>query len=152
MAYFTLGKYDWLTNILQHDKERIGANFAHNGDPFDGSISCLQIYDYALDPASINLKKKCPDLPSELTATPCPLGYNYYNGQCYKVALTQATFSQAEVQCLPDSDSPYRSQLMWTENLKHWDHVAKLVEDKTGYSSFWAGISDRDEDGYFITA
>jgi hypothetical protein len=151
MAYFTLESYDWLSKIFKNDMVRIGGDAHHNGSPFDGSISCLQVYVDALDPATINWKKHCPDLPVAKQATPCPVGYNYFDGQCYKVAATQATFSQAEVQCLPEKNSPYRSQLMWTENLKHWDHVAKLVEDETSVTSFWAGISDRDKDGYFVT-
>ena len=30
---------------------------------FDGSISCLQFFDYALDSPTIALKKNCEDLP-----------------------------------------------------------------------------------------
>ena len=122
------------------------------GRGYSGSVSCLQIFNYAMDIATIHLKKHCPDLPDEYKADPCPQGQNYYDGMCYDVSLTQASFSQAEVLCLPKKDERYRSQLMWTENTKHWDHVGKLVKEKTSFLAFWAGISDRNSDLFFSSS
>jgi len=150
MFYMDLGNYDWLQNVFQ-EPVRIGASTTATGDPFDGSISCLQVYDYALDIATVHWKKYCPDVPLGVKSLPCNPGEHYYDGQCYKIALTKASFAQAEVLCLPPKDSRYRSQMMWTFNRIHWDHVSRMVEKETGYSSMWAGISDMDEDMLFTT-
>ncbi len=68
------------------------------------------------------------------------------------MALTQASYSQAEVLCLPNKGDTHRSQLMWTRNARHWDHVSKLVKEKTSFDYFWAGISDRDADSFFMSS
>ena len=45
---------------------------------FDGSISCLQFFDKALDSPTISMKKYCQDLPEERTVKPCPHDYEFY--------------------------------------------------------------------------
>ena len=100
-----------------------------------GSISCLQIFDYALDPAAMLLKKNCQDLPEEFRQPPCPLDYELYDGICYKVSSVPATFAEAEMVCLPNTQSRYESQLAYTENPKHWHYLSKKVSEKTDRSS-----------------
>jgi hypothetical protein len=153
MNYFPLKSYQWMSKVFKQPVW-LGGNININitDKPFHGSISCLQVYDYALDAATLTLKKLCPDIPSEQLMTPCPQGYVFFDDWCYKIALTQASYAQAEVLCLPDKDSPYKTQLMWTENPIHWDYVGRLVELDTTYTAFWAGISDRDEDTFFSSS
>ena len=100
--------------------------------PFDGRMSCLQFYDYALDPQTISLKKYCPDLPEELKNNPCLENYIYYDGMCYKISENAMSFAKAEMFCVPDMKSPYESQLMYTDNPKTWDYIIQKVKDKHG--------------------
>ena len=64
----------------------------------------------------------------------------------------------AEMRCLPGQDDPYESQLMYTENPRHWAHVANLAKKKweklelDADPIFWAGFSDRAGDGFGTTS
>ena len=83
---------------------------------------------------------------------PCPPNFHYFDGTCYGVEFSQGavTFPQAEVICLPQPDDPYEKKLAWTENLEHWDFMTFLAKEQTGSTSIWAGISDRDKDGFYV--
>ena len=49
-------------------------------------MSCVQIYNDALDPAQIHLnKKRCQDMDSVPTESFCPSEYDYFDDMCYKV-------------------------------------------------------------------
>ena len=52
---------------------------------FHGSVSCLQIYNVAMNEAELITKKKCPDLPASTKSSPCPEGFNAYKNKCIKV-------------------------------------------------------------------
>ncbi len=150
-GYFKVTKEKVIETIFKGPL-RIGSRPDPEKESFDGRISCLQIYDDALDQATVHYKSTCKDADSSLLKTsPCTDGYDYYEGQCYYVSLSKDTFSKAEVKCLPKVDSLYRSQLLWTENPKVWHHFATIVKEKTGSSMFHAGISDQDNDGFFET-
>ena len=119
--------------------------------PFDGSVSCLQIFDYGMDPATVHFKKYCPDF--DTNTNPCRIGQRYFDGVCYGMAPAPNNFASAEVACLPEVSEVYESQLAWTENIEHWDFMAHLVKTSSpNADSFWAGISDRDKDGFFVTS
>ena len=104
-----------------------------------------------MDPATVTLKQDCKDLDPSERSNRCSLGSQYYDGSCYKVMNTQYKFSEAEVACLPTSDSPYNSRMIWTEKLDHFDFVSNLVHKETGYLTFWIGLSDMEEDGFFTS-
>ncbi len=118
---------------------------------FSGGVSCIQFFEEALDEATAHYKSKCKDLlPTSLTQPePCPDDWIFYDGQCYLVSLSKEVFSKAEVKCLPNVNSDYNSRLTWTENPKVWHHLSVLVKAKTGSTSYFAGISDQDDDGFF---
>lgn len=47
--------------------------------PFVGGLSCVQIYDQALNEGEVHMKSKCPDADYETyKAKPCPEGYTYF--------------------------------------------------------------------------
>ena len=122
---------------------------------FDGSISCLQFFDYDLDSPTMALKKYCQDLPKEKTVKPCPLEYEFYDDWCYKISVSVANFATAEMRCLPDKDDPYETQLMYSENPRHWAYIANLMKKQLEIDTtliFWAGFSDRAEDGFGSTS
>ena len=52
---------------------------------FQGSVSCLQWYNAAMNEAELITKKDCPDLPQSTKASPCPDGYSRYKEKCIKV-------------------------------------------------------------------
>ena len=51
---------------------------------FSGSISCLQLYNTALNEAEVRLKKECIDA-NEYKTEICPDGYSLIKNMCYKV-------------------------------------------------------------------
>ena len=159
MKPYTLPNYEWIPKIFkqpfilgQDVDDTFGDQIVRS---FRGSISCLQFFDYALDPASIVMKKYCPDVPEEFqTPSPCPTDYEFYDDTCYKISAVPATFSEAEMVCLPDPTSPYESQLTYIEDPQHWQFLSKKVAFKTDNvaNTFWAGISDRARDGFFTNS
>ncbi len=126
-----------------------GLNDTGGGAGFDGKISCIQIYDEALDLATVHYKKECPDASEQIHTDPCPKGYDYYEGQCYHVSINPKKFSNAEVSCLPDSESKYKFQLLWTENPKILHHFISIINEKTDFDTMFVGLSDKDFDGEF---
>ena len=52
---------------------------------FQGSISCLQVYDVALNEAQIARKMNCPDADPMTKSRPCPPGFKSHQDACYKV-------------------------------------------------------------------
>ena len=65
-TYFDLESNKWIRNIFNGDEVTLGGKIGSDIAAFDGSISCLQIFDYAMDPATIHLKKFCLDLPEKV--------------------------------------------------------------------------------------
>ena len=61
-TYFVFESDKWIGKIFNGDGVNLGGKIGSDIGAFDGSISCLQIFDYAMDPATIHLKKFCPDL------------------------------------------------------------------------------------------
>ena len=135
-VYFPFVSHKWIPNIFNGDEVTLGGKLGSDIAAFDGSISCLQIFDYAMDPATVHLKKYCPDIPEKQEQL-CPPAYSYFDGTCYGVQYLQGplTFPQTEVACLPQPDSPYEKRLAWTENLEHWDFMVFLAKEQTGKTS-----------------
>ena len=52
---------------------------------FQGSISCLQLYNVAMNDAEILTKQDCPDVSQSSKSVPCPDGYKIYQDKCIKV-------------------------------------------------------------------
>ena len=107
-----------------------------------------------MDPATAHFKKFCPDLKTvgEIDV-PCSTGYEYYNGICYKILEElEYVYSQAELGCLPEANSPYRSQIIWTDNIAQYNHISFKVKEKLGVDSDWAGISDKDKTGFYTSS
>lgn len=146
--YFSLENYNWIPKIFEGEQVKLGGLVSGPGENFDGAVSCFQIFDYAMDPATIQLKKYCPDLPQK--SKPCPIGQSYFDGMCYEVSATSMTFAQAEVACMPNIESPHEKRLISSKNLEHLDFVAHLAKENGEALSVWAGISDNNEDGTFI--
>jgi len=55
------------------------------GDNFEGSMSCVQVYNAALQPPQIHARMNCTTVDKADQRTPCPLGYTYFDSMCYKV-------------------------------------------------------------------
>lgn len=124
-----------------------------DAETFEGSISCLQFFDYALDEPTMTLKKQCQDLPDSFKTSPCPVDYEYYDHWCYKFSPEPGTYGKAEIACLPGKDDPYDSQVMFSENPRHWAHVGKLLRERfSGTLTYWAGFTDRAKDGFATTS
>ena len=54
---------------------------------FRGSLSCLQIYNAAMNEAELITKKNCPDSDVSTKSSSCPDGYTPYKMICIKVAI-----------------------------------------------------------------
>ena len=148
--------YDWMNSVFK-GPVYIGSDtpeYLDQSISFDGSISCLQFFDYDLDSPTMALKKYCQDLPEEKTVKPCPIEYEFYDDWCYKISVDVASFATAEMRCLPEKDDPYETQLMYSENPRHWAYIANLMKKQLEIDTiiFWAGFSDRAEDGFGSTS
>ena len=86
--YFSVPSFDWFATMFS-SRLVIGAIQNVTADPgafpFHGSISCLQIYSAALNPAQIQLKSKCLDA-AKYQSSPCPSGFQLYDGICISVS------------------------------------------------------------------
>ena len=158
MRPYSLPNYEWIPKIFKAPFY-LGQDEPNRPNLIDrsfwGSVSCLQFFDYALDPASIEVKKFCPDVPEEFkTPSPCPTDYEFYDDTCYKISSVPATFAEAEMVCLPAFTSPYESHLTYIEDPQHWQFLSKKVALKTDNvaNTLWAGLSDRARDGFFTNA
>ena len=56
-------------------------------------------------------------------------------------------FAGGEAGCLPDVDSPYRSQLLSPNNHRINEALLEEVSGLTSEDSFWIGCDDADSDG-----
>ena len=145
--YFEIDDFNWISKVFTGEQVVIGGMHSDSNDnlkSFDGSISCLQIFDYFLDLAAISMKKYCPDVDKK--EQKCPLNYHFFDGICYGVQSSKYSFSQAEAACLPKHDSPYESRLAFTNNLEHLDFISYIAKDSTESISSWIGLADKDED------
>ena len=156
VEHFEMYSYDWVSSVFSPGSKMILAASDESTTPaFDGSISCLQIFDFYMDPATMHYMKNrpCPRVDKDGNPvepdSPCPENYQHYDGECFKILSDQYVFSQAEVICLPDTKSPYRSQLIVSNNLRLLNHVSEKVKAKTSLKSYWIGLSDRDQNGVF---
>ena len=139
--------FSWIDKIFNGKETYLGGVPGSNPSEisgYDGNFACVQIFDYAMNTASMNLKKYCPDLAEK--AEKCPPGYRFFDRKCYSVNPTPMSFSQAEVACLPDKTSSYESSLAFSENSEHWDFMAFIAMEEAGSSTIWGGVSDFDLD------
>lgn len=58
----------------------------------------------------------------------------------FQISTTKASFADAEVNCLPQVNAEYRSQLAWTTNRLHWEFLAAHVNKTFGSPHFWVGL------------
>ena len=140
--------YDWL-NVFKGEVY-LGDEFSRY-QAFDGSISCVQFFNYALDPATMSMKKHCQDIPEDKVSKPCPENYEFYDNTCYKISDMEEKFSKAEFRCLPQKDDAYETHLMSSDHPRHWAYVSKLVKSKLEVDNFWAGFSDQAVNGNATT-
>ena len=150
LEYFNLDNYDWIPKVFTGQNVGLGGeNMPGNMNTFDGSISCLQIFDYSMDLAMIQMKKNCPDVT--VKAEKCPLNYHYFDGMCYGAQSAKYSFSQAEAICLPKFDSPHEIRLAFSKNLEHLDFISHVAKENTGSLSTWIGLADKNEDEDYLT-
>ncbi|XP_059096708.1 uncharacterized protein LOC131891201 [Tigriopus californicus] len=117
----------------------IGKDQFNDSRTFHGSLSCLQIFNKGMLPSYVRFHKHCQNASSQVT-DPCPEGFDFFDGMCYKIAISLASFIEAEIACSSNRDETgrYRSQLMWTRKL--------------GESEFWVGLDDLAGLGEFETS
>jgi hypothetical protein len=89
MQYFAIPSFDWFDPMFG-SRIMLGAVQSTTLDPsalpFQGSLSCLQMFGSALNPAQIQYKSNCTDAAKILTP-PCPTGYQFYDGVCIGVNI-----------------------------------------------------------------
>ena len=89
MQNFPVANLDWF-DAMFGAKLMMGATINKTLDPsafpFQGSLSCLQIFTSALNPAQIQYKSNCTDA-AKFTSSPCPTGYQLYDGICIMVSI-----------------------------------------------------------------
>ncbi|TRY78483.1 hypothetical protein TCAL_13095 [Tigriopus californicus] len=125
----------------------IGKDQFNDSRTFHGSLSCLQIFNKGMLPSYVRFHKHCQNASSQVT-DPCPEGFDFFDGMCYKIAISLASFIEAEIACSSNRDETgrYRSQLMWTRKREHYEFV------QLGESEFWVGLDDLAGLGEFETS
>ena len=84
--YFFFDDGNWLETVGNNTRIRIGGmKKPPDNEKFHGSVSCVQIYNAAMNEAELITKMNCPDLPVSTKSSPCPEGYNPYKEKCIKV-------------------------------------------------------------------
>ncbi len=126
-------------------KVMVGGNRAEKMYNFRGSISCVQFFDRAFTEAEIYANRACDKTASKLKETLCPKDFTYYDGACYWVSNEPADFYKAELDCMPfPVNSPYKKQMMWSDQRLHLDFVARLVKKKHNRYDYWVGLDNRE--------
>ena len=78
---------EWLESMANYTKIQIGGLGNGNDWPvFQGSVSCLQLYNVAMNDAEILIKRDCPDVPQSSKSELCPEGFIVYEDKCIKVS------------------------------------------------------------------
>lgn len=131
----------------------IGKDKFEDSRAFYGSLSCLQIFNKGMLPSYIHYHKKCQNASTQVS-DPCPNGFDFFDGMCYKIAVSLANFIEAEIACTSNRDETgaYRSQLIWTRKREHYEFVQRKLVDKLGETQFWVGLDDLAGLGEFETS
>ena len=69
--------------------------------------------------------------------------------------MNPTDFATAEMRCLPSQDDSYETQLMYSENPRHWAYLRNFLAKNIPSDEepiFWAGFSDRAGDGFATTS
>ncbi len=94
MQYFAIPSFDWFDPMFG-SWIMLGAvqntTLDPSALPFQGSLSCLQMFGSALNPAQIQYKSYCTDA-SKILTPPCPTGYQFYDGVCIGVSIFYISF------------------------------------------------------------
>ena len=78
---------EWLESMANYTKIQIGGLGNNNNWPvFQGSVSCVQLYNVAMNDAEILIKRDCPDVPQSSKSERCPEGFIVYVDKCIKVS------------------------------------------------------------------
>ena len=64
----------------------IGGSRFDQMENFQGSASCVQLYNAGLDQAEIHYRKDCKAAAGSMMKSMCETGYSYYDGVCYLVS------------------------------------------------------------------
>jgi hypothetical protein len=88
MQNFAIPSFDWFDTMFTSHL-MLGAvqntSLDPSALPFQGSLSCLQMFGSALNSAQIQYKSYCADA-SKILTPPCPTGYQFYDGVCIGVS------------------------------------------------------------------
>ena len=88
--YFPIQNFEFFDTMFG-SRLVMGAVFNKTLDPsafpFHGSLSCLQMFTRALNPAQIQYKSNCTDGAKYMSPV-CPTGFQFYDGTCISVHLT----------------------------------------------------------------
>ena len=105
MQNFAIPSFDWFDTMFT-SRLMLGAvqntTLDPSALPFQGSLSCLQMFGSALNPAQIQYKSYCADA-SKILTPPCPTGYQFYDGVCIGVSNSYVS--------LKTQSSPYTALL-----------------------------------------
>ncbi|CAH1249640.1 PKD1L3 [Branchiostoma lanceolatum] len=110
-----------------------------SGDQFEGRLSCLQLYDYRMDPHQMALvREKCE--------TTCPYGW-YPNGfVCYRAFDELVSWEVANARC-----ERAGGRLASVKNISTHNFLVALKNTVHLYFSFWIGLK-RDQGGSWAWA
>lgn len=83
--YFQFDDGGWLQTLSNNTKLQVGGIRVGLGGVFQGSVSCVQIYNAAINEAAMVMKKNCSNLIMTYAAPPCPEEYHLFMNTCIQV-------------------------------------------------------------------
>ena len=78
-------------------------------------------------PSQVKHVKKCPVPDEHDRYNDCPDGFHLYKDICYKVSEDKREFSDSELHCSSEPDSPYLMRLAFPSDYRTQEYLSNLI-------------------------
>ena len=144
-SHFLFDTKSWLSEGAIKGPVRVGSAKG-SSIGFGGRISCLQLYQHYFSPSQVWIMKTCPVPENYEVSSDCPSGFFPYKDTCYKVSEEELKFSEAEIKCSSEPESPYLTRLAYPTDYRSKAFLSHLL-NSTQYniSQIWVGLDRRSD-------
>ena len=126
VSYFSYDTGTWLHTGALKGSIRVGSE-QNTLSGFGGKLSCLQLYEMFFSTSQVKHVKKCPVPEGYHVYRDCPKGFHPYKESCFKVSEKERDFSESEVHCSSEPDSPYLTRLAFPSDYRAQEYLASLM-------------------------
>ena len=144
-SYFEYDTQAWLHTGALKGSIMIGSEKGASSG-FGGKLSCLQLHEMFFTPSQVKHVKKCPVPGEHERYSDCPDGFHLYKESCYKVSKEESEFSDAELHCSSEPDSPYLMRLAFPSDYRTQEYLSNLINTtRYNVSQVWLGLDMRSD-------